>query len=572
MLSRNNLVDVCHEKTERRSYEALLSQCKSITTGRKLHQSLLEAGYLSQSDSFFANLLIRMYGRCNSISDAKNIFDSISKRSVFSWTIMLAAYAQNGHIREARDIFDKMPSTLKNVVSWNSMISAYSQAGNSKEAFCIFKLMDQEGIRPNEITLISILDGFSSCNALEQGKSVHKSIDSTFILCDVRVGTALVDMYGKCGDIGEAKAMFDAMRTKNEVTWNAMMAAYAQNGHSNLAIRLFQLMSVEGVKPDDANFVSVLEACGDAGDLTVGRLIHSFATQSGYESNLMVATSLLNMYSRSREFDRAREIFDSAESKDVVLWTALLVAYVQSGHGKEGFRVFVCMDLEGFTLDEACFISALDACGSVLAVNEGKLVHASLLSDYKYYLSTKIQNALVHMYGQCGHLREARKIFEDMRSRDKVSWNGILTAYARHGQIHDTLDLFLRMNLEGIPPNAITFTNVLSACSHAGKLSKAMFFLASMQGDHGVCLEKDHYACAVDLLGRLGQLHEAEALTDGISSGIGWMAYLSACKAHGNVEAAARAADRVLKLDPENSAPYVLFSSTQGASKNLESF
>ncbi|EFJ04387.1 hypothetical protein SELMODRAFT_47998, partial [Selaginella moellendorffii] len=291
--------------------------------------------------------------------------------------------------------------------------------------------MDQEGIRPNEITLISILDGFSSCNALEQGKSVHKSIDSTFILCDVRVGTALVDMYGKCGDIGEAKAVFDAMRTKNEVTWNAMMAAYAQNGHSNLAIRLFQLMSVEGVKPDDANFVSVLEACGDAGDLTV-------------------------------EFDRAREIFDSAESKDVVLWTALLVAYVQSGHGKEGFRVFVCMDLEGFTLDEACFISALDACGSVLAVDEGKLVHASLLSDYKYYLSTKIQNALVHMYGQCGHLREARKIFEDMRSRDKVSWNGILTAYVRHGQIHDTLDLFLRMNLEGIPPNAITFTNVLS--------------------------------------------------------------------------------------------------------------
>ncbi|EFJ10866.1 hypothetical protein SELMODRAFT_127380 [Selaginella moellendorffii] len=260
------------------------------------------------------------------------------------------------------------------------------------------------------------------------------------------------------------------MRTKNEVTWNAMMAAYAQNGHSNLAIRLFQLMSVEGVKPDDANFVSVLEACGDAGDLTVGRLIHSFAAQSGYDSNLM------------------------------------------------------------------------------------------------------IQNALVHMYGQCGHLREARKIFEDMRSRDKVSWNGILTAYARHGQIHDTLDLFLRMNLEGIPPNAITFTNVLSACSHAGKLSRAMFFLASMQGDHGVCLEKDHYACAVDLLGRLGQLHEAEALTDGISSGIGWMAYLSACKAHGNVEAAARAADRVLKLNPENSAPYVLFSSTQGASKTLESF
>ncbi|XP_024523826.1 pentatricopeptide repeat-containing protein At2g22410, mitochondrial-like, partial [Selaginella moellendorffii] len=157
-----------------------------------------------------------MYGKCNSISDAKNVFDSISKRNVFSWTIMLAAYAQNGHIREARDIFDKMPSTLKNVVSWNSMISAYSQAGNSKEAFCIFKLMDQEGIRPNEITLISILDGFSSCNALEQGKSVHKSIDSTFILCDVRVGTALVDMYGKCGNIGEAKAVFDVMRTKNE--------------------------------------------------------------------------------------------------------------------------------------------------------------------------------------------------------------------------------------------------------------------------------------------------------------------------------------------------------------------
>eukprot|EP00249_Psilotum_nudum_P036659 c8310_g1_i1 orf=1-483(+) len=158
--------------------------------------------------------------------------------------------------------------------------------------------MQQEGVKPNEISFISVLNVCDSPESLALGKLIHASIVDSRVELDIGVGNALVSMYGRCGIMQDAQRMFNKIPERDVISWNVIIAGFVQNGHGDEALNLFQQMQWEGAKPDKFTFVSVLNACASLADLEPGKQIHAQITDSGFESDVFVGNALVDMYAK----------------------------------------------------------------------------------------------------------------------------------------------------------------------------------------------------------------------------------------------------------------------------------
>ncbi len=210
--------------------------------------------------------------------------------------------------------------------------------------------------------------------------------------------------------------------------------------------------------------------------------------------------------------------------------------------------------------DSVSFMGVLNACASVVALEQGRCAHEQIIES-GWDLDVFVQKSLVDMYAKCGSLEDAWRVFDKMPSHDVVSWNSILGGYAMHGCGKEALKHFERMCEEGVQPNDITFVCLLSACSYAGLVDEGMCCYAYMTTVHMISPKLEHYTCMVDLRGHAGHLQEAENMIKAMPCEpdvTTWKAMLGACRIHGNVEMGERVAKRVLELEPENAAGYVL--------------
>ena len=182
-------------------------------------------------------------------------------------------YAQCGELSRAFRVFRRMVE--KDVVYWTTMITACSQQGYGKEAFSMFLRMLSDGFWPNEFTVCSALKACGEEKALKSGRQLHGAIIKKMFKNDVFVGTSLVDMYAKCGEILDARIMFNGMRSRNTVTWTSIMAGYARKGLGEDAISLFRVMKRRNIIANNLTIVSILRACGSVGYLLMGREVHA---------------------------------------------------------------------------------------------------------------------------------------------------------------------------------------------------------------------------------------------------------------------------------------------------------
>ncbi|CAA6655738.1 unnamed protein product [Spirodela intermedia] len=283
------------------------SLLSSVELGRAIHCHVVKFGF--DSDVFVANNGIAMYSSCGDMSSARRLFDLCAYAAdVVSWTSLVTGYLKSGSIDLARWFFDRMPS--KNLVSWNAMIagyargrrtaeaghlfdvmpdrnaaswgalvSGYAQSGLCKEALAIFKEMVGAGARPNEPGLVSAVSACAQLRALEEGEWVHRCIEEYGIEPNVTLWTALVDMYGKCGDISRALATFDAMPYRNIYSWNSIIAGLAMNGHGRQTLILFWKMLMLGQPPNAISFLGVLAACSHTGLVDEGQKLFELMTR-----------------------------------------------------------------------------------------------------------------------------------------------------------------------------------------------------------------------------------------------------------------------------------------------------
>jgi pentatricopeptide repeat protein len=225
------------------------------------------------------------------------------------------------------------------------------------------------------------------------------------------------------------------------------------------------------------------------------------------------------------------------------------------------------MQQEGVEPSSVTFVGVLNACASVVALEEGRLVHQQIVKS-GCESNIFVGSSLVDMYAKCGSMEEACKVFNKMPLRNVVSWNAILGGFAMHGHGKEALEHFKQMRAEGVRPDNTTFVCLLSACSHAGLVDEGLRCFESMSTDCMISARLEHYTCMVDLLGHAGRLHEAEAIIKTMPykpDAAVWKALLDACRVHGNMEMGERIAKQVLKVDPGNAASYVLLSNIYAA-------
>ncbi|EFJ21332.1 hypothetical protein SELMODRAFT_106991, partial [Selaginella moellendorffii] len=205
------------------------------------------------------------------------------------------------------------------------MLSAYQRAGCGVSALKLLREMDLDGVRPDSVTYVSYVTACSSAGAVEQGKFTHSRIAATgHFAADVSVGNSLVNMYGKFGLVEEARTVFESMVARNTVTWNTLIGAYTQNGHSREALVLYKLAKESGVKMSYVTYVVALGACSTLGQGREGREIQQRIKAEGLQTNACVANALITMYGRCGSLVDAREVFDAMPERDIISWNALI--------------------------------------------------------------------------------------------------------------------------------------------------------------------------------------------------------------------------------------------------------
>lgn len=507
-----------------------LQKCTSLTHVKHFHHCIMS---VHGQDAYFANLLISMYARYGALQDLRAVFDQLHGR---------------------------------NVVTWTSIITALAKHGLGKDAFLLYRRMQEEGTPPNNVTFIGLLGACASRDTLIEGKRIHACIGKDQLF-DVILSTAVVTMYGRCGSVEDARAIFDQLPDANISSWNAMITMYVNHEHSKEALSLFQRMQSEGLDPNDCTYINSLRACALLEDIVQGRAIHSCVVEDGLISDVVVSNALLNMYGKCGASDEALFLFMNMEERDLIAWNGLITAYVQQGLGAEGLELFKKMQQQGLKADKVTFLGVIGACASITALEEGKCIHVCLLND-GLQSDLQIGNALIHMYGRCGALGSARSVFDKVRPHNVISWTAIIAAFSQQGHAKAALQLFKEMQKERVKPDEVTYIVVLTACSHAGLVEEGRSCFVSMEKEHGLTPNIEHYVCMIDLLGRAGLLSEAEEFIRKMPrwhDGRLWAALLSSCTIHSDTSRGKGAAEQMINLGPTETAPYVLLANLYAA-------
>lgn len=495
-------------------------------------------------------------------------------KDVFVGSSLVSLYCKLSLLSDARTVFDEMPE--RNFVSWATMISGYGKARMEREALGVFRAMrrEEKGC-DNEFCFTGVLSALRVPEVLDCGKQIHCLAVKRGLLCFVAVGNALVTMYGKCGSLDDALKMFLILDDKNSITWSAIVNGFAQSGDCEKALRLFCTMHVCGVTPSEFTFVGVINSCGNIGAIEVGKQLHGYSYKLGFESQMYVMTALVDMYAKCGGIGDARKGFDYLKHPDLVSWTSMIGGYVMNGENEEALSLYCRMQMKGIVPNELTMASVLKACANLAALEQGKQIHARAIK-YGFSLEIPIGSALSTMYAKCGSLEDGDLVFRRMPTRDVISWNAMISGLSHNGRGNEAFQLFEEMLLEGTKPDAITFVNVLSACSHFGLVDRGQSYFDMMIHDFGIALKVEHYACMVDVLSRAGKLREAKEFIESAAIDHGmclWRILLSACRNHRDYKLGAYAGEKLMELGSRESSAYVLLSSIYtalGRKKDVE--
>ena len=500
---------------------------------------------------------------------------------------------------EAGKLFDTVPE--RDQCSWNSMVSGLSQHGFLDDALMFFAGMHADDFALNTYSFSSALSACAGLQDFSGGTQIHGAISKLPLQRDVFMGSALVDMYAKCGQPLEARKVFDEMPERNAVSWNSLITCYEQNGPASEALKLFRRMMETGVDPDEVTLASVVSACATLVAIREGSQIHARtmksdklrsdlvlcnATVDMYAKcgrlktarqmfdamplrNVISETSLLSGYARSASVDAAKSVFLQMSDKNIVAWNALIAGYAQNGQSEAALILFRQLKEAAIWPTHYTLGNILSACASLASLSLGQqahgqaMKHGSLSPQPDKEPTIFVSNSLMDLYFKCGAPAEAMKVFNTTPARDHVSWNAVIVGLAQNGGAEQALQIFHQMTIAGETPDHVTMIGVLTACSHAGLVAEGLCHFKELTELHGVMPSRDHYTCMVDLLARAGWLREAAEMAEQMPVAVDaalWGSMLAACRVHGHVKVGEWAASRLMEMDGGNSAPYVLLS------------
>ncbi|KAL1540735.1 pentatricopeptide repeat-containing protein-like protein [Salvia divinorum] len=301
------------------------AEVSDIVPASMCHTLVIKLGW--ERHDYVQNGLVHCYASSESIEFARKVFDESSDRDVITWTALINGYLKRGEFDHAQELFDEMPH--RNAASWSSMINGYAQIGRFVESLQTFNAMLISETQPNYSAIVGALSACSYLGALAQGTWIHAYINRRNMELDGVLGTALVDMYAKCGCIGIARDVFDKIPYQDVFAYTSLISGLADHGESSDALKVFRRMEKEGVRPNEVTFVCVLCACSRAGLVEEGlRIFKRMKDVYGIEARQKHYGCLVDLLGRAGMVDEAEKLVADVWSEgDVCMVGALVNAW-----------------------------------------------------------------------------------------------------------------------------------------------------------------------------------------------------------------------------------------------------
>ncbi|KAK1435941.1 hypothetical protein QVD17_01714 [Tagetes erecta] len=553
---------------------------------------------ISQTNLLITNPTLLALESCNSMALLKQIQAQFTRTGLISHVfpvsriITFCALSDTGNLPYAQRIFNHFPNP--NVYMWNVMIRGCLRSHLYVKGLSLFRLMVRKCV---EMDRRSFVFGLKACEDIRTGEMVHSLVWKVGFDGDLFVQNGLVHFYGERGRLGYARKVFDESCERDVVSWTSLINGYVKQGMVDEAWGVFELMKASGVEPNEITMIAVFSVCSQKGDLELGKYVHDHVKKMDMNVNASLSlmnsvldmyvkcgslvtaremfdkmrirdvfswTSMINGYAKNGDLIMAKKVFDEMPERNIVSWNAMIAGYSQNNKPKEAIELFYEMENAGLVPIEITLVCVLSACAQSGCLDLGQWLYLNYVKRKRVHLTVTLGNAFIDMYAKCGNIDAAVELFNEMQDKDLVSWNSMIVGFASHGHALKALNLFEQMRELGYKPDEITFVGVLSACSHGGLLTQGRRYFKEMETNHGLKPAVEHYACMIDLLGRIGLLDEAYGMITEMPmepDKAVWGAVLNACRMHNNLDLGKLATEELLKLDPNDSGIYVLMES-----------
>ncbi|KAH7438941.1 hypothetical protein KP509_04G038000 [Ceratopteris richardii] len=374
-------------------------------------------------------------------------------------------------MNDALQVFHKL--AFRKEYTWTSLIQGYVQSGNGKAALDLLPKMWEDNVSPSHYTYLALVKACSAMGDLARAKEVHAEIVQEGFEVDTFVSNALIDMYAKCSSLEEAYDVFEGLSSVDIVSWNTLIAGYADNLFAEKAFRCQEQMQTQGFQPDELTYLSCLKACSTIGAIEKGQELHYQIVRRELDQYPFICNGLIDMYVKCGYLKEALGVFDDMLDPDVVAWTSIMAGFIEHSLGDEVIACLERMLIEQVLPNEVTYIYALKACSIAKKAVQGQELHSEIVKR-GFELDCMVGSSVVDMYAKCSLLMEAQKTFDQLPVQDTVSWNAIISAYVEAGLGRQGLENFEKLQSKGLSPNASTFACVLRGCGTIGAVNEGL--------------------------------------------------------------------------------------------------
>ncbi|XP_022878136.1 putative pentatricopeptide repeat-containing protein At1g69350, mitochondrial [Olea europaea var. sylvestris] len=494
-----------------------------------------------QFNSFILPSILRACSAINDLGMGKKVHCRIIKSGIesdpFVETSLLSMYGEIGCLYNARKIFDEM--SVRDMVSWSSIISIYVRNGEASEGLKIFRKMTTEGMEIDSVTMFSISEACGELRLWRAGKSVHGYV--------VRrnnenyhgaLGSSLVAMYGKFGDLRSAELLFYGRICESMSLWTAIISCYNQNGCFEEAVATFIEMQESNVDMNTVTLMNVVSSCARLGWLREGKSIHGYVIRNNIDLDRdFLRSQLIDMYANCGKLNYAHEVFDMTKDRHIVSWNILISGYVREQMTNEAFTLFVQMFIKGILPDSFALASVLSACGDTGFSKFGCQVHGCAIKTC--LLNEFVQNALIDMYSKCGYVDSAYRVFLAAQQESVVAWNSMMCGFSQNGYSEEAISLFDEIYAKCLEVDEVTFLSAIQACSNLGYIEKGKWIHNKLI-TFGVTQDMYMDTALSDMYARCGDLQTAQRVFNSMTerSTVSWSVMIAGYGMHGHIDAA----------------------------------
>ncbi|XP_019462528.1 PREDICTED: putative pentatricopeptide repeat-containing protein At3g47840 [Lupinus angustifolius] len=452
--------------------------------------------------------------------------------NMFELNSELKQLVKRGQLREARDMFDKMPH--RDEISWTTLIAGYVNAKDSYEALILFSNMwVHQGLQKDQFMISVALKACAFGMNVCFGELLHVFSLKSSLINSVFVSSALVDMYMKVGKVEQGRRVFEEMVTRNVVSWTSIIAGLVHAGYCMEGLLYFSEMWRSKVGYDSHIFAIALKASADSSCLTHGKAIHAQTVKQGFDESSFVVNTLATMYNKCGKPDNVMRLFEKMRMPDVVSWTTLITTYAQMGEEEYAVEAFKRMRKSYVIPNEYTFAAVISACANLANIKWGEQIHGHILR-LGMVDALSVANSIITLYSKCGMLTSASVVFHGMTKKDMISWSTIIAVYSQGGYAKEAFDYLSWMRREGPKPNEFAFASVLSVCGSMAFLEQGKQVHA-----HVLCIGLDHetmvHSALISMYSKCGSLQEASKIFHGIKNNdiVSWTAMISGYAEHG---------------------------------------